>query len=115
MEEIKNELLYASVEDCALGITKGYKYTNKEGKERYAFCEFYYTDGEKVCRKVSNERGEFYYTIELIDLVVETYIMKDGTKGSKTYPLSEVPYLAVDSNNVDVTVLENFLKFKLHR
>ena len=41
--------------------------------------------------------------------------MKDGTIGSKTYPLSEVPYLAFDADDANAEVLENYLKFKLHR
>ena len=41
--------------------------------------------------------------------------MKDGTMGSKTYPLSDVPYLAPDSDHVDEEVLKNYLSFKLHR
>ena len=41
--------------------------------------------------------------------------MKDGTMGSKTYPLSDVPYLAPDADHVDEEVLKNYLSFKLHR
>ena len=115
MEEVKNELIQVTIDNNTLGITKGYGYINKDGKQRYAYNEYYYKDGDRVCRKHTNEKGDFYYNIDLVDVVVETYQMKDGTMGSKTYLLSEVPYLAKDSDNVDTDVLTNYLMFKLHR
>ena len=65
--------------------------------------------------KFTNAIGDVYANVELIDVVVETFIMKDGTPGSKTYPLSEVPYLAEDSNHVNKDLLTSYLEFKLHR
>ncbi len=115
MEEIKNELVKVVVGDNSLAITQGYGYTNKDGKKRYSYNEAYYTDGDRICRKVVNERGEFYYNVELMPVVIETFIMKDGNVGSKTYPLSETPYLCEDPKNPNPTLLESYLQFKLHR
>ena len=116
MEEIKINNYKVEVENSSLTITKGYGYMNKENKQRYSALDVYYIgeDG-KTFRKHSNEKGEFYYNVDLVDVVVETFPMKDGQIGSKTYPLSEVPYLAENSDNVNLEQLENFLKFKLHR
>lgn len=110
MEELRNELVKAEIDGSSLGVCKGYSYTNKDGKVRYAVNEVYYVNGDKVFRKHTTDAGEFYYNVDLVDVVVETYITKDGNPGSKTYPLSETPYLVADQQ-----VLENFLKFKLHR
>ena len=115
MEELKNTMVKVQVNDCTIAITKGYEYVNKENKHRYTYNDVYYVEDGKVSRKYSNDRGDFYYNIDLIDVVVETVPMKDGTIGSKTYPLSEVPYLAKDADHVDEEVLKNFLSFKLHR
>ena len=115
MEELKNTMVKVQVGDCTLGITKGYGYTNKENKHRYTYNETYYVEDGKVSRKYSNERGEHFYNIDLVDVVVETFPMKDGTMGSKTYPLSDVPYLAPDSDHVDEAVLKDYSSFKLHR
>ena len=115
MEEIKNELVSVSYENNSLGITKGYGYVNKDGKQRYSFNEYYYKDADRICRKHSNERGEFYYNVDLIDVVVETYPLKDGTMITKVYPLSETAYLAKDASSVDTETLSNYLMFKLHR
>ena len=115
MEEIKNTIVKVQVKDNTLAVTKGYLYINKDGKERYTYNEVYYQDKDRICRKYSNEKGEFFYNIELVDVVVETYIMKDGTPGSKTYPLSETPYLATSADTADPQVLTNYLEFKLHR
>ena len=81
----------------------------------YTYNESYFVNGEKVFRKHSTENGEFYYNIELLDVVVESFVTKDGNKVTKVYPLSEVPYLAADANSVDPQVLTNYLQFKLHR
>lgn len=115
MEEIENRIVKATVGDYSLAITKGYEYTNKKGEHRYSYNEVYYKDGDRICRKHSNDAGDFYYNINLVDVVIETFPMKDGVMGSKTYPLSEVPYLAFDADDANEEVLENYLKFKLHR
>ncbi len=115
MEEIKNPMTKVEIEESSLLVTKGYEYQNKEGKTRYTFNEVYFTDGERVYRKHTSEKGEFYYNIDLMDVVVETFKTKDEKIVSKTYPLSEVPYLAKSADEVDEEVLKNFLSFKLHR
>ena len=115
MEEVKNKITKVEIENYSLAITKGYEYTNKDGKVRYSYNDSYYVDGEKVCRKHSNEKGEFYYNVELMDVVIESFPMKDGNIGSKTYPLSEVPYLAPNADEANEEVLMNYLKFKVHR
>ena len=115
MEEIQNKIVKATEGEYSLAITKGYEYTNKEGKHRYSYNDVYYRDGDRTCRRNSNERGDFYYNVELIDVVIETFPMKDGSIGSKTYPLSEVPYLAFDADDANEEVLLNYLKFKIHR
>lgn len=115
MEEIQNKIVKAVVDNSSLAITKGYGYTNKDGVQRYSYNDVYYQDGDKVLRKHENERGINFYNIELVDVVIETFQMKDGSIGSKTYPLSEVPYLAENSDTASEEVLANFLKFKLHR
>jgi len=115
MEEIKNNVVKVEIGDSSIAVTKGYGYTNKDGKQRYSYNDTYYLDGEKTMRKHSNDAGDFYYNVELIDVVVETFPMKDGTVGSKTYPLSETPYLAPSASEANEEVLANFLKFKLHR
>ena len=115
MEEVKYELKKVEVENNSLAITKGYSYLNKDGKQRYAYSDAYYVEGERVCRKHSNERGDFYYNVDLIDVVVETFVTKDGQNGSKVYPLEETPYLAKGYDDVDFETLTNYLKFKLHR
>ncbi|MBR6071454.1 MAG: hypothetical protein IKP77_01310 [Acholeplasmatales bacterium] len=115
MEEIQNKVVKVVVDNNSLAVTKGYGYTNKDGKQRYSYNDVYYQDGERICRKHSNDAGDFYYNVQLVDVVVETFPMKDGSMGSKTYPLSEVPYLAESSDTASEEVLENYLKFKLHR
>ena len=115
MEEVKNKITKVSIGDYSLAVTKGYGYTNKNGDERYSYNESYLVDGDKTLRKHSNDKGEFYYNVELVDVVIEEFLMKDGNKGSKTYPLSEVPYLAKSADLADEEVLKNYLEFKLHR
>jgi len=115
MEEIQNKLVKVEEGDYSLAITKGYEYVNKKGQHRYSYNDVYYLDDGKVKRKHSNESGDFYYNIDLIDIVIETFPMKDGATGSKSYPLSEVPYLAFDADDANEEVLINYLKFKIHR
>lgn len=115
MEEIKNPIVKVQINDNTLAVTKGYLYVNKDGKQRYAFNDTYYQDGDRMCRKYSNDKGDYYYNIELVDVVVESFLMKDGNPGSKTYALSEVPYLAKSAEEADPEVLKNYLSFKLHR
>lgn len=115
MEELQNKITKVEDGDASLAITKGYGYTNKAGQQRYSYNDVYYTNGEKIYRKHESEKGISYFDVELIDVVVETFLMKDGNIGSKTYPLSETPYLATDVENIDTEALLNFLKFKLHR
>lgn len=117
MEELKNQLVSASYETSTLGVTKGYGFTTKDGKQRYTFNETYYVNPDNgiVFRKHTTDQGEFYYKVELLDVVVETFVTKDGNNGSKTYPLTEAPYLAENAESADATVLENYLKFKMHR
>ena len=115
MEEVKNKITKVEIDNYSLAITKGYEYTNKDGKHRYSYNDVYYVDGERVCRKHVNDKGDFYYNVELIDVVIETFPMKDGSQGSKTYPLSETPYLAANADEADEEVLMNYLKFKTHR
>lgn len=111
METIKNEMVKAEINGSSLAMCKGYGYTNKEGKQRYSCEEEYFLDNGQYYRKHSNEYGFNYYKVDLIDVVIETFPMKDGSMGSKTYPVSEVPYLS----GADQTTLENYLSFKLHR
>ena len=66
-------------------------------------------------RKHSNDAGEHFYNVELIDVVIETFPMKTGQIGSKTYPLSETPYLAPSAEEASEEVLANYLNFKLHK
>lgn len=115
MEEIQNKVVKVTIDNNSLAVTKGYGYQTKDGKQRYSYNDVYYLEGETYKRKHSNESGDFYYNVQLIDVVIETFPMKDGTIGSKTYPLSEVPYLANDADSASEEVLENYLKFKLHR
>ncbi len=115
MEEIQNKVVKATQDNYSLAITKGYEYTNKDGKKRYSYNEVYYKDGDRICRKHSNDAGDHYYNIQLVDVVIETFPMKDGSIGSKTYPLSEVPYLAFDADDANEEVLANYLNFKVHR
>ena len=119
MEEIINNVVKAEVKteagEFSLAVTKGYEYTTKDGKHRYSYNTEYYKDGEKTLRKHENERGLNFYNVDLLDVVIETFPMKDGSIGSKTYPLSEVPYLAENADSASVEVLENYLKFKTHR
>ena len=115
MNEVKNNIVKVEEGESSLAIAKGYGYKNKEGKDRYSYNDTYYEENGNYLRKVSNERGQMFYNVDLIDVVIEEFPMKDGQKGSKTYPLSEVPYLAESSDNVDPEVLRNFLKFKQHR
>ena len=115
MEEIINNVVKAVVDNSSLAITKGYEYATKDGKKRYSYNDVYYKEDGKIKRKHSNDAGDFYYNIELVDIVIETFPMKDGTIGSKSYPLSEVPYLAFDADDANAEVLENYLRFKLHR
>ena len=115
MNEIINKITKVEIENSSLAVTKGYEYTTKDGKKRYSYCDIYYEEDGKIKRKHSNDSGDFYYNIELVDIVIETFPLKDGNIGSKSYPLSEVPYLAQDAESADAAVLENYLKFKLHR
>ena len=115
MEEIKNNVVKAEIDNYSLAVTKGYSYTNKDGKTRYSYNDVYYKDGDKILRKHENERGINFYTIELVDIVIETFPMKDNTIGSKSYPLSEVPYLCFDTDDANEEVLKNYLSFKIHR
>jgi len=115
MEELVNKITKVELENYSLAIAKGYEYTNKDGKVRYSYNDVYYVDGEKVTRKHSNDKGDFYYNVTLMDVVIETFPMKDGSQGSKTYPLSEVPYLAPSAEEADAEVLMNYLRFKTHR
>ena len=115
MEEIQNKIVKVTEGNSSLAITKGYHYTNKDGKERYTYNDTYYTNGTDTYRKHENDKGINFYKVDLIDVVVEEFPMKDGVMGSKTYPLSEVPYLAFDVDDANEEVLSNYLKFKLHR
>ena len=115
MEEIQNKVTKVEIDNSSIAITKGYGYTNKQGVQRYSYNDVYYVDGDRTCRKHSNEAGDFYYNVDLIDVVIETFPMKDGQVGSKTYPLSETPYLAESAETANEEVMLNFLKFKLHR
>lgn len=115
MEELQNKITKVEIDNYSLAITKGYGYTNKDGKQRYSYNDTYYVDGERVCRKHSNDSGDFYYNITLVDVVIETFPMKDGQIGSKTYPLSEVPYLAENADSANEETLRNYLSFKIHR
>lgn len=115
MEEIKNKMVKVELNDCSLAVTKGYEYVNKEKQHRYTYNDTYYSEDGKITRKYSNDKGDFYYNVELIDVIVETFPKKDGTMGSKTYPLSEVPYLAASADEASEEVLKNYLAFKLHR
>lgn len=58
IEELENKMVKVTVGDNSLAITKGYQYTNKEGKTRYTYNDVYYVDGEQVSRKHSTERGD---------------------------------------------------------
>ena len=119
MEEIINNVVKAEVKteagEFSLAVTKGYEYTTKDGKHRYSYNNEYYKDGEKTLRKHENERGLNFYNVELIDVVIETFPMKTGQIGSKTYPLSETPYLAPSAEEASEEVLANYLNFKLHK
>ena len=115
MQEIKNKLTLVEIEEASLLVAKGYEYQNKEGKTRYTYNEVYYSDDERIYRKHTSEKGEFYYNVDLLDVVVETFKTKEGKVVSKTYPLSEVPYLAPCADEAKEEVLKNFLEFKLHR
>ena len=115
MEEIQNKVVKVEIGDSSIAVTKGYGYVNKEGKQRYSYNDVYYQEGDKVMRKHSNDSGEHFYNVELIDVVVETFPMKAGQIGSKTYPLSETPYLAPTAEEASEEVLANYLNFKLHK
>lgn len=111
MEEIINNKITAEYDGSSITVCKGYGYTNKDGKQRYSVNDVYYLNGDKTCRKHSNDMGDFFYNIELIDVVVETYKKADGTLGSKTYPLCETPYF----ENKTAEELQTYLMFKNHR
>ena len=111
MEKLENKITKVEIEDYSLAITKGYAYKTKDGKERFAYCDSYFQEGEQIFR----EHNGSYFKIELQDIVIETFKMKDGGIGSKSYLLSETPYLANSSDEVDPSLLESFLRFKMHR
>ena len=95
MEEIINNVVKAQVGESSLAITKGYEYTTKDGKKRYSYNDVYYKDDGKIKRKHSNDAGDFYYNIELIDIVIESRCSITDSPCCRSF-LIHLPIILVD-------------------